>query len=783
MLTACTADEISSTQHTAADSRELTGIRATIEGNDAEAVTRAGTVTPLVDYVGRSEFVSGDAITFTEIRRTTTPLDNFTYPGKGYTKKVDGVDTHIDYDGIVFKAGEEGGWQRDETDNGPERIYWTDATNPHTFIAYSIPQSYGAYWKPYKFTEDTGESAVKKTYYVGAIGNPTVTGGVNDTIDFTLTAEQQADYTSTKNDVTIYRNPKLEHEDVVISHSTEMQAEPGGSVALVKFHHALASVRVVCNISGFSTGANATADNATVVSNMRLLHQPTIYLWMQADWKAQPMNSTTREGVTLSDQEIINAAWENAENRPAFNQRKALKLWIPRPEGSGSNQSKTFTFYGITTPQPSTYIGTLGSDDVNRNAELVFDVTYPNPMKPSTTVTKTYTATMKDCCFDAGFNTTINVTLNHQNEEMTVGVLYENWQFVATPDHSSLKKNSTFLQDTESTSVTIHTQTDKATADDATWLYQSGSDILDIYGNHGTATEPYRISTAYQLLSFAYEVNKGYDFSGKYISLDADLTLQPSTKKSKEETVKTSEEQDISSVASALAWIGIGDELHAFKGTFLGGNRFINRLKGKPLFVNLGANAKVEQLQVNAIAIGNREAEYTVVEGSGLLAESNAGKIFGCKIVGDVELNGTTAGALAGTNTGKIFACYHIGDTKGDTNTGGLVGTNSGTIASSYQAGTVSGTTKTGGITATNSGTLDNNYYNSDLLTPTEVIAGATGKSSSEMTKNAFVTEVNSAITTWLSNHSTEGYDAYHYVYQAANYPVIAKGATPTPEP
>ncbi|MBQ9356424.1 MAG: hypothetical protein IJT98_03955 [Prevotella sp.] len=71
----------------------------------------------------------------------------------------------------------------------------------------------------------------------------------------------------------MFTNPLLDDEDLLISYDEEMKAEPGGSVALVKFHHALSSIRVVVNISGFSSSSTA-ADNAAVVSDMRLLISP-----------------------------------------------------------------------------------------------------------------------------------------------------------------------------------------------------------------------------------------------------------------------------------------------------------------------------------------------------------------------------------------------------------------------------------------------------------------------------------------------------------------------------
>ncbi len=796
----CTAENDLDISVANADLQELKGIEAVIESGTA---TRAGTVTPLIDYVGRNDFKGGDKVVFTEIRRTLAPISTFTYPGTG------------SYAGIIFEAGSEGGWSRDNTDGGPERVFWTDAVSNHTFIAYGIPQVNSYDWKPYQFTEGSGENAVKKTYYIGSLGDPTVTTitvGENeryDSIDYYLTPAEQTTYTTTENNTTVYKNPKLENEDLVIAYDTEMMAEPGGSVALVKFHHALSSIRVVVNISGFSSSSSA-ADNSAVVSNMRLLHQPTMYIWEQSEWGAEPCRS--------ENQPMINKAWNGSETAegPAYNQRKDIKLWIPRPEGAGQNQSKTFTFYGITTPQPQNFISTLpietdegyDADHDYRKVELKFDVTYPDPMKPSTNKTHTYTASLSNVYFEAGFNTTINISLNHKNEKMTVGAEYENWQFVATPDEGELKKNSTFLQGTDrfeadgTTPIVTIVGDQKATIDDATWLYELNGTVYDIYGHTGTEASPYQISTAYQLLSFAYEVKNGNLFTGKYIRLDADITLQPTSDKTKaelNETVDGETSQLYTDAPDAIDWIGIGDADHAFNGTFLGGKRFIYRLKGSPLFYNLGANARIEQLQVNTVH--KPDGSSYAVDGSGMYANTNAGLICGCKVVGDVAFKGSTVGAFVGTNesTGKVWCCYHVGmtmSTETAASVGGLVGSNSGIVSSCYQAGKVTGTT-TGGIVSSSTGTLYNNYYNNTLLksptfTPT---TGVTGKSSSEMTKRDFVevyttvgegesaTEtltggLNYGIEQWRKSTEDGGfghtdYHEHYYVYQPANYPKL----------
>jgi hypothetical protein len=327
---------------------------------------------------------------------------------------------------------------------------------------------------------------------------------------------------------------------------------------------------------------------------------------------------------------------------------KNIKLWCPVPAGEGTGQSKTFTFYGLTTPQDDTFHNINGND---LPLMFSFTVTYPNPLNPDETLTKTYKGSFSQLVnFHSGMCTTLNISLNHKDEQMYMGVTYNDWNYVATPDLGELRKKSTFM-DINST-VTIHTD-DEATVYDATWLYLDGTQLKDIYGNDGTPANPYRITSASQLLSFAKEVKAGVDFKDKFIRLDADITMQAST-------AKTSAEDSTSNV-KPVEWIGIGDADHAFNGTFLGGDRYINRLYGSPLFYNIGAGACVEQIYISPIG---------QISGGGALANTNTGIVGACKVIDAVN---TTGGALVGTNNGTIYACYHT-DAASGTN---IVGTNS----------------------------------------------------------------------------------------------------------
>ena len=562
LLAACSSDEdVSSTN----DALEMRGIQVAIAGENVP-ITRAANVDPLKVSVGRTKFVDKDEIVFTTIKRTKSPLEAFTYSN-----------IHYQNNGTNWERTSNG---TNDPKKDPEKIYWTDGNNYHTFIAYNLPKDY--HWEI--VTNTVGNSTYDT--YAGELGK-----GNDKTIGYAS-------------------NEDIEKEDPLILFSDTTKADNGGLTTTVYLTHALSNVRAVVNIKDFA--ANASVDTLVKVSNMVLYNQPCKYIW----------GANSKDDVTALD---FNATGQKT---------KDITLLCAKPEGEGKAQSKIFTFYGLTTPQNATF------HELSANKQPLkfsFEVEYPDAMDPTQTVKKTYQGEFGDTVhFSPGVCTTLNISLNHQNERMYVDVEYSDWNYVATPDLGALRKKSTFM-DINST-VTIHTD-GNANVDDATWLYQKGVELFDIYGNEGTEEKPYRITSASQLLSFAKEVKAGESFSGKFIRLDADITMQVST-------AKTNVESE-TSTANPIAWIGIGEDGKSFDGTFLGGDRYINRLYGSPLFVSLGKNACIEQLHITSIG---------TVSGSGVLTNTNAGIIGGCKIVDDVN---TTACALVGTNNGTIYACYH----------------------------------------------------------------------------------------------------------------------------
>ena len=200
--------------------------------------------------------------------------------------------------------------------NMPEKIYWTDGASYHTFIGYSLPTA-TYHWE-------------KNDTYSGELGY----------------GKTELDFTK--------GNDEIVKEDLLLNYNTQTVAETGGLSTTVGFTHALSNVRVIVNIKNFAASSSAL-DTKTVVSNMILLNQPCKFTW----------------GANSSDLKVIDYN---------DNSKKNIKLCCPVPAGEGEGQSKTFTFYGLTTPQDATYHQINGND---KKLEFSFNVTYPDATNTS----------------------------------------------------------------------------------------------------------------------------------------------------------------------------------------------------------------------------------------------------------------------------------------------------------------------------------------------------------------------------------------------------------------
>lgn len=690
-LASCSADDIFS-GFDDADPIALRGVQASIvDGTESRSLTdderqfralvdearMSRAVAPLVDQIGKYNFLRTDEIVFTTIERTKRPIPDFSYNNVIYSCEI---------------AGENNvSWKRLDP---LQDIYWSDGASPHTFKGYILPHPEGekASDANFDWNHDGGRG-----YYYGSIGNPTETPNVsadhpNGYIDYQGSAEPGADVSKP------YSTELLSQEDLLLTYDTDMQNED--AMAWVHFHHGLASVRVTVTITGYST-TGEDPDSETRVSNMFLHDQPTMYKWNNEGYTTEPL--------VAEDQSVLNTfGWGAAA--PAWDQKRDMRLWQPRIY-HGSGVGRTFTFYGITAPGKQ--------DEVN----MTFHVSYPDPLDPRHTarLEREYTSTLKldrPIEFRPGYCTSININLNHKNEKMTVGAEYMSWQYIDQPDEGTLRKNSTFLSYTDRSKVTIAGDK-KATIDDATWLYQTNETdaegkpvIKDIYGNDGSAQHPYLICTADQLLSFAYEVKGGRDFVHQFIKLDSDITLQPSKKEEDEK---------------AVSWIGIGDATNPFNGFFLGSGRYINNLYGEHFFHTVGDNAVIDKLNFSNVV---------EVQGCGVVAHKNLGLICGCHIEGDVSETSNSArytGSIVGENHSFIIACAHVGKVSGYGIVGGLVGFNNGTVMACYHAGEIVGLGGTTDIHATvgkrgdgtggtNNSIMFSCYYDTNLISHTPTL-------------------------------------------------------------
>lgn len=300
-----------------------------VSGTELQGITAAistrAASAPSNTWDGRTSFRPNDSLVITEFHRNDNPLDCYTYSYK------DGKQ-------ITFATNDGKSW----TKTSKAKVYWTDAVSKHFMTAYSLPT-------------DTFKWEQQDNNYYGEIDTASTIAG----------------------------------NDLLLLHDESQLATGNGAFAALTFHHALARVRVVCNIQGFST-ATATNDQKAKVSDLLLLGQPYKYVW-----------DLTSTGVTKASEDTI-----------------TFKLLNAVPEGTGTADKKVFTFYGLVLP----------TDGDGRTANMTFKVNYPSALDPTQTVTNNYTTVLRNVKFVAGKTTTINISLNHESEKITTTVSFSDWQ-------------------------------------------------------------------------------------------------------------------------------------------------------------------------------------------------------------------------------------------------------------------------------------------------------------------------------------------------------------------
>lgn len=249
----------------------------------------------------------------------------------------------------------------------------------------------------------------------------------------------------------------------------------------------------------------------------------------------------------------------------------------------------------------------------------------------------------------------------------------------------------------------------------------------------------FTLSTAAQLAGLAQLVNGGNNFSGKTITLDADIDLNPGA--SYDPTTETWINGDGQPVAedSLHKWTPIGNYSNNFTGTFDGGGNTVSGLYISNsdedylgLFGWVGDSGTVKNLTVSGSVSGG--------DSVGSVVGRNYGSVSGCSNTGSVS-GDYHVGGVVGRNQGSVSNCYNtvsFNVTGELAYVGGIVGYNDfdGSISSCYNTGllTVSGSSAiAGGIVGLIGGGVVNSCYNTGKITGTTAggVAGWNSKDGS----------------------------------------------------
>ena len=196
-------------------------------------------------------------------------------------------------------------------------------------------------------------------------------------------------------------------------------------------------------------------------------------------------------------------------------------------------------------------------------------------------------------------------------------------------------------------------------------------------GGSGTEEDPYLVSTMQQLRAVAAVVNGGDDFSGKYIQLKNDISVQLGS------------------------WTPIGNGNHPFRGTFDGNKRKITDIGLRDTSntaTHYGLFGKLEGGTIKNLEVSGTITGHSVVGG---IVGDNSGRIENCISNVTVTGSGFYIGGIAGyTPGGTIKNCYNTGSVTGNDSVGGITGNLfvNYTIENCYNRGQITGSTNVGGI-------------------------------------------------------------------------------------
>lgn len=238
------------------------------------------------------------------------------------------------------------------------------------------------------------------------------------------------------------------------------------------------------------------------------------------------------------------------------------------------------------------------------------------------------------------------------------------------------------------------------------------------FKGEGTEKNPYKITSASELVFVSIFVNYGESFEGKYFELSNDINLNEN-----KYTIDSST-GEISFSSDAKQWIPIGNAIGPFKGIFDGKNHVIKGIyisddtltyqglfgKNEGIIKNIslsegyiygseyisgicGVNEKngiIEKCHSNIILLSDGYA--------GGICGLNKGTIQECYNESKVTTSKVYSGGICGDNRNSIKYCYNLGNIFADKNdsdnsyAGGIVGINYANVQYTYNRGKISNT-------------------------------------------------------------------------------------------
>ncbi len=244
-------------------------------------------------------------------------------------------------------------------------------------------------------------------------------------------------------------------------------------------------------------------------------------------------------------------------------------------------------------------------------------------------------------------------------------------------------------------------------------------------GGSGTATDPYQIATAHDLIDLGNEPND-YD---KHFILTANIDLDPNLPDRKV--------FDGAVIAEAV-WVergGLGRRVYLggtlFNGVFDGNGYTISHLTIRGvgylgLFGRLDYAASISNLGLEAVEIIGT-GDYV----GGLVGE-NYGSVETSYSTGTVT--GDYVGGLVGLNVGSLAASHSTCEVHGSPCAGGIVGENGGSITTSYSTGTVTGTYYVGGLVGLNYEGSISQSYSTAVVSGHDRVGGIVGENVGSIT-------------------------------------------------